>query len=192
MYNYNNILNFITTVVAVGHKGESDVDITMIMVMSLDGKISNEYAQIHEWASAEDQAHLKSILKQYDAAIMGRKSYFCQDFPCEMYVLTHNEQLLHQQDDSHVFYVTGDVRTVCKEMAKKGIKKAALLGGSHTNYLFLKNKLVTDIYITIEGKVFGTGQSLVIPRPLDCELVLDSVEKLNQRGTLLLHYIVER
>jgi dihydrofolate reductase len=167
------------------------MDITMIMVMSLDGMIANECEYINEWASVEDQAHYNSILKNYDVAIMGRKSYYSQAFPCPAYVLTNNEHLLKLQDNSRVTYVTGSVLTIANDLAKKGFKKAALLGGPQTNYLFLKENLVNDLYITIEAKLFGVGQGLSIQKKLNCELVLDSIERLNKKGTLLLHYIVE-
>lgn len=167
------------------------MNITMIMVMSLDGIIANEYEHVNEWTSVEDQAHFKSILKNYDVVIMGRKSYSGQIFSCHAYILTNDERLLKQQDKPHVTYAAGNVLTLVKELEEKGFKKAALLGGPQTNYLFLKENLVNDLYITIEAKLFGAGQGLSIQKKLNCELVLDSIERLNKKGTLLLHYIVE-
>ena len=64
------------------------------------------------------------------------------------------------------------------------------MGGAHISTSFLKAKLIDELWLTIEPKIFGTGGSLVINENLDIELRLLSVEKVNERGTLITKYKV--
>ncbi|MCQ2562659.1 MAG: dihydrofolate reductase family protein, partial [Alphaproteobacteria bacterium] len=67
-----------------------------------------------------------------------------------------------------------------------------LLGGGQTNYLFLKENMVDDLFLTIEPKMFGAGKHLNICKKLDIQLQLVSCKVLNKTGTLLLHYTVKK
>lgn len=165
------------------------MDITMIMVMSLDGIVANGTKHVSDWTSKEDQQHLQGLMKGFDAVIVGRKSFYMDNrLPCDYYVFTHNEDLLRQGSTKDVTYVNGTAADLAALLNERGYAKAALLGGPQTNHLFLKAKLVRDMYITIENKFFGTGTFLNGNHNLDCTFVLDSVRRLNEQGTLLLHY----
>jgi riboflavin biosynthesis pyrimidine reductase len=62
------------------------------------------------------------------------------------------------------------------------------LGGPKTNALFLKEGLVDRVLLTIEPRFFGVGKTLSLGTMLDIHLQLCSVQRLNERGTLLLEY----
>jgi dihydrofolate reductase len=69
-----------------------------------------------------------------------------------------------------------------------GYKAALLGGGANLNSLFLKHRLISEIILTIEPKIFGTGLSL-FSQELEADLKLLDFKKLNE-NTLMLKYQV--
>jgi len=66
----------------------------------------------------------------------------------------------------------------------------AILGGTQTYTWFLENGLLDEIYLTIEPIIFGRGLNLFeSTKNLDAHFRLESTKKLNEKGSVLLHYI---
>ena len=65
---------------------------------------------------------------------------------------------------------------------------ALLGGGSFLNSLFLEHKLITEIILTIEPKIFGAGLSL-FNKDLDADLKLLETKNLNE-NTIMVRYQV--
>ena len=76
------------------------------------------------------------------------------------------------------------------ELEKQNYKQSLLVGGSEINTLFFRDKLVDEIWLTIEPKIFGNGNDLTTGQNFDIELKLKSSKRLNTTGTLLLKYEV--
>jgi dihydrofolate reductase len=71
------------------------------------------------------------------------------------------------------------------------VNEALLVGGSQINAVFLKKKLINEIYLTIEPKIFGIGLPLAQGTLDDVHLELQNCTRLNAQGTLLLYYHVK-
>ena len=65
-----------------------------------------------------------------------------------------------------------------------------IAGGAQLATSFLTAGLVDELWLTIEPKIFGQGNSIVIAEKLDIQLKLLNCEKLNEAGTLLTKYAV--
>jgi dihydrofolate reductase len=65
-----------------------------------------------------------------------------------------------------------------------------IVGGSEIAALFLKENLVKELWLTFEPKIFGKGGSIVGDEKFDIDLKLLSVDKLNEKGTLVVKYEV--
>jgi dihydrofolate reductase len=87
-----------------------------------------------------------------------------------------------------VKWVKGDPVPVLAELEQLGYKSALLGGGSFLNSMFLEKKLIKEIILTVEPKIFGTGLSL-FNRDLNATLKLLEVKNLNP-DTLMLRYQV--
>lgn len=163
-------------------------EVTMIMVASLNGIISrNEAESVSAWSSKEDQKHFKEIVREFDAVVMGRKS-FKRECPGGKphYILTRNDQKWGQTSQT-VTHMGGTAAEVLETLNKQNALKVALLGGPYTNELFLREGLVDRALITVEPKMFGHGKGF-IPEgsPLEVNFKIANVEILNDQGTLLL------
>ena len=79
---------------------------------------------------------------------------------------------------------------LAQSLKKQGCTTALLAGGPRLGAAFFKAKLVSELILTIEPKLFGGGLPVLegpIGRP---KLSLLSVKKLNRAGTMLLRYKV--
>jgi dihydrofolate reductase/SAM-dependent methyltransferase len=166
--------------------------VTMIMVMTVDGIVVKNNEDVSEWTSLEDQAHLRTSLEKFDAMITGRKSFFGRVVDKPYFVLTNDKRYLEDEkiENEEVVYLSGEAGDVANKIFEMGYHKIALIGGPKTNYEFLKNNLVDDIYITVEPKMFGRGKHLNIQEELGCSLYLLDSKRMNSQGTMLLHYKV--
>lgn len=162
--------------------------ITMMMAMTLDGKIAKNSNHFPDWTSKEDKKEFFKISKEYGIIIMGGKTF--ATFPAP---LPNRLNVVYTQNENppiieNVKWVSGDINKILQDLEKNGHTKALLCGGSFLNTLFLERGLIDEIIITIEPKIFGQGLSL-FNGDFDINLELQEIKKLNN-NTLLLNYKV--
>ena len=67
-----------------------------------------------------------------------------------------------------------------------------MLGGGAVYRFMLQTGLLDEIFITVEPLIFGRGKEMFVGGTQTERLILVSVKRLNQTGTLLLHYRIDR
>ena len=67
-------------------------------------------------------------------------------------------------------------------------KSVAVLGGGAVYRFMLENKLLDEIFVTIEPLIFGRGKEMFVGGTRTARVSLLSVKRLNRTGTLLLRY----
>lgn len=148
--------------------------ILLAMVISADGKTTRgDDPGTHAWASPEDQAHFQALKEKIRVLIMGRKTYEAAGKP-------HGDGIRRIVMSRETGFVLPD-----------DIEEVLLVGGSELNAEFFKRKLINEIYLTIEPKLFGAGLPLAQMAGVEVHLKLKNVTQLNPQGTLLLHYDVQ-
>lgn len=159
----------------------------MMMAMTADGKIAKDKSQLADWTSREDKKLFVEISKRHGVIMMGENTF--RTFPSP---LPGRLNVVFSQGDNPpqagVKWVKGDPEPVLEELEKMGYKSALLGGGAHLNSLFLEHRLIREIILTVEPKIFGSGLSL-FNRDLDANLKLLEVKNLNS-DTLMLRYQV--
>jgi dihydrofolate reductase len=169
--------------------------VTMIMVMSASGIVAQKEIQnSFEWNSPEDREQFLKRIHEIGAVIMGSNTYRSiggnpyQEI--EFFVMTRHPERFPAK--KAVRFVQGEVKEICKQVANRGIKQIALLGGPKTNTQFINHGLVDDIYLTIEPLIMQNGMHIVDQLSDSVPLTLESTETLNSNGTILLHYLVKQ
>ena len=179
--------------------------LVLYMAVSLDGIAAlDSQTGIERYGSPEDHDFFLSGSKACGAVIMGKNtSLGCKVSGVPNFVLTHDPKLLQAQDgrcsDASLqtngrgagferVYLSGEPREICAELERRGIKKAALLGGPATNLRFLREGLVDEIFLTVEPVTIGRGIHF-LNEPLETRWTLADTKILNERGTLVLHYV---
>jgi len=163
------------------------IPVTLMMAISVDGKIAKDKNQLANWTSPEDKKLFVTESKKHGVVMMGENTFntFPSPLPKRLNVVFSENP---KPDYDNVKYVSGEIEKVLKELEDMGYKSVLLGGGCYLNSLFLKNKLISEIILTVEPKIFGTGLSLF---EIDAEasLELESLEKLNH-NTLAIKYKV--
>ncbi|MDO8583225.1 MAG: dihydrofolate reductase family protein [bacterium] len=173
--------------------------VTVVAVSSLNGKITKGTdPNIYSWTSKEDSKFFFSEIAKNNLIVMGSKTYESVRKIIKhkknklRIILTRNPGKYSKEAIKGVLEFTNEspLRLI-ESLENRGYKKMLLVGGGTINTLFLKSKLVNEIYLTLEPKIFGNGKSLVNEENFDILLKLISIKKLNPQGTLLLRYKIK-
>lgn len=159
------------------------------MAMTMDGKIAKTSDHFPDWTSKEDKKHFAKISKDAGVVMMGEKTFktFPSPLPNRLNVVFTLEKNLSEIEG--VKWVTGDPEKVIGELDSEGYKSAILGGGAYLNGLFLKKRLIDEIIVTIEPKIFGDGLSLFFG-DFDVNLKFLGMEKLNGDSIVLRYKVI--
>jgi len=175
------------------------IKITLILVTSLDGKTTKEKSENPiVWSSAEDQQYFQSQILRNNLIVMGRVTYQAakpmiklEEGKRRIVMTRHPKDFKKEEVSGKVEFSSETPGELVEKMGKEGYKNLLLVGGSSVSTQFLKAKLIDEIWLTIEPKIFGVGRGLVDEIKFDVQLSLLKIEKLNKNGTLLLKYEVK-
>ncbi len=158
--------------------------VTMMMAITVDGKIAKNSSHLPDWTSKEDKQLFVKISKKHRVVMMGDKTFHTLPAPFKNrlnVVFTLDKNLPKKEG---VKWVSGKPENVLKELENMGYKQALLGGGTYLNTLFLKKKLIDEIILTIEPKIFGDGLSL-FGQDFYIGLQLLEVKKINANAIML-------
>lgn len=171
--------------------------VTAAYVISLNGNFTKgEVGNPREWSSADDQEHYASLVKNHDTIIMGLSTYKKLGAEAEperlRLVLTKDpEQYAQFTVPGQLEFVSVTAEQLIQGLREQGRQNVLLVGGG-VNTQFLNAGLIDELYITVEPKLFGAGKQLFAGSKHDSQLRLLNATQLNDRGTLLLHYLIEQ
>lgn len=170
--------------------------IILAMVLSADGKSTGGNLEDQSWASSEDQVHLQKLISENNLIFLGGKTYSIAKShikPSEgklRIVLTRDAQKFKEDEiPGQLEFSDLGIEELIKSLEERGFEKLLLLSGENLNKEFFEKNLIDEIYFTLEPKIFGSGRS-VTAGDLDINLQLMAMEKLNEKGTILLRYKV--
>jgi dihydrofolate reductase len=172
--------------------------ITLVMVQSLDGKTTRwDQSDVRVWTSAEDQQQFTALVATSTLVIMGTgayeggKAYRKLSPKILRIVCTHNPTKYESEKvPGQLEFTDESPELLVHRLEKIGYIHALLVGGSGVNTAFFAQKLISDCLITVEPKIFGQGKGLVQNIQTDISLALLDIKRLNDNGTLLLHYTI--
>ena len=176
---------------------QTKIKVILAIVTSLDGKTTKGEIQNQSlWASREDQAYFQSLITANNLIVMGRKTYEASKPILKLkkgkqrIVLTRNpESFKDFAVEGQLQFSDESAQKLLQRLERAGYKQMLLVGGSGVSTLFFKENLVDEVWITIEPKIFGSGNGMV-DEEINVKLLLENMEKLNENGTLLLKYKV--
>lgn len=172
--------------------------ITLAMVMSVDGKTTQgNDPNIYTWTSSEDLVHFNSLKNNARVIIMGRKTYDSVKDKIKLtsqtlrLVVTNNpEKYIKLSVPDQFEFTSSKPLEIVNSLESRGYREALLVGGHILNRVFFNSKLVNKLVLTVEPIIFGQGLGLVADSLGSVSLQLESIKKLNERGTLVCRYNV--
>ncbi len=170
--------------------------IVMVAVVSANGKLTREDdPDIYKWTSREDQKFFFDLIQKSKLIVMGSGTYDAVrkriklDSKKLRVVLTRNPNKYKNERVQGELEFTSEIpRQLINRLIN--YNEMLLVGGSKIYSSFLKEGLVDEIYLTIEPLLFGKGKNLISEGEFETNLELTSIEKLNQKGTILAKYKV--
>ena len=172
--------------------------IVLIAAQSTDGFITRHQVPGTAWVSEADQQWFRRALAPFDATIMGSITY--ESAKTEITArLTANRQRVVMTRNPDAFameahpgrleFSAQSPAEIVRDLQTKGCQACALLGGGQIHELFLTTRLVDEIWLTIEPRLFGHGTPLVDGK-IDVSLQLDDVSRLDGSDSILAKYRV--
>jgi dihydrofolate reductase len=168
----------------------------LIFVSTLDGKVT-KWGEPHVslWSSHQDQDYYKKIWNESRLIVMGSNT-----FNAEIFIPSTSHQIIvmtSHPDKYKSLGITGQIEFTSETPAEltsrftnKGHDQMLIVGGPHIATSFLKEQLIDELWLTIEPKIFGTGDNFATGEKLDINLRLIQNEKVNDQGTLITKYAV--
>ncbi len=163
--------------------------ITILAAMSADGRIATSRDELVDWTSPEDKQFFVLKTKEAGVVVMGRRTFETLGEPLSerLNVVMSHQQALFPDVPGVVECTSESPHGVVHSLESRGYMKAVVIGGHEIYSAFLSADLVTDMYLTIEPRIFGDGVPFVEGIAAK-KLQLMSAEKLGGQSVLL-HYV---
>ncbi|OGI68164.1 hypothetical protein A3A05_01130 [Candidatus Nomurabacteria bacterium RIFCSPLOWO2_01_FULL_41_12] len=163
---------------------------TAYVATSIDGRIAESHQSGIDWTSKEDWNFFQKSLNKMDAVIVGHNTYKVSKDRLKRrntIVLTSKINKLKTQDK--IVFFNPKNSSLEKFLSSKGYKNIAVLGGGKVYDFCLSNKMLDELFVTIEPYVFTNGVPMFSGiRFRKYKFSLVTVKRLNKTGTLLLKY----
>ncbi len=169
--------------------------IIFVAVTSLDGKMTRgDSPLVHEWSSDEDAFHFLQTRNEHSLIVMGSGTYdivkpLAEKARLRIVLTSKPERYANEMVPGQIEFSKESPAELVERLEDLGYEQMLLVAGQKVTTEFFKENLITEVWLTIEPKIFGAGNALVIER-MEVDLQLLSIEKLNEQGTILLKYRV--
>jgi dihydrofolate reductase len=173
------------------------MQVVLIAVISLDGRLTLPGQPGPGFASAEDQAWFHRVLQEFDCAVMGRATYETAREEIRastrrgyLRVVATRSPAQHATDErpDEIEFTAQAPAGIVADLVRRGRRRCALLGGGQIYREFLDAGVVDALWLTLEPVVLGGGTPLADGGPVrDGRFALRETRLLNP-DTLLLNY----
>jgi dihydrofolate reductase len=168
----------------------SKIKYSAFVVCSIDGRISENSKSGTSWASKEDWKHFQKSLSKMDAVLTGHNTYKVAETSLKRrntIVLT--SKVTAPKFSGSVIFFNPEKHNLKKFLQSKNYKHMGVIGGSQVYDFCLKNKMLDEIFVTVEPYIFTKGVPMFSGSAFKKHpFILQSVKKLNKKGSLLLTY----
>lgn len=160
--------------------------VSIIAAISADGFIAREQNELANWTSKEDKKLFVELTKRAGVMVMGGTTYrtIGRALPGRRNIVYSRSPI----DQDGIEATQEAPADLIKRLEKDGFSEVTICGGSAIYDMFLQAGLVTDIYLTVEPLLFGSGVSLA-RSGLKTHMSVVETRKLTP-DVLFVHYAV--
>lgn len=164
--------------------------VILLMAVTADGMIARDSMELIDWTGKADKKYFVDMTRQAGVMIMGSKTFdtIGKVLPGRKNIVMTRDRTRHSQNTDLIFTDQGPGQIV-KDLETQGFKRAALIGGSVVNTVFMNENLIDEIHVTVVPRLFGRGLAL-FDQSLDVALELMDTCQLED-GFVLLKYKVK-
>lgn len=164
--------------------------VTVLMAMTLDGKIGRSPDHFPDWTGAADKKLFVELSRRAGVVIMGSKTYDTIGRPLpgrKNIVMTRDATRASEWENLE--FTQAAPSEILSKLDGEGYDEVILAGGAMVNSLFAEAGLIDEIIVTISPKIFGYGISL-FTEEVAMELALLAVERIDQNLVCLTYKVL--
>lgn len=164
--------------------------VTLVMAMTLDGKIGKSADHFPDWTGKEDKQLFVDMTRRAGVIIMGSRTFFTIGKPLpgrKNIVLTRDTS--RSSEDPNLVFTGRPPKEILTDLETDGYQEVILAGGALINSLFAKEKLIDEIVVTLSPLIFGRGLSL-FTEEISMELELLDVDQLGRKLVCLRYRVL--
>lgn len=131
-----------------------------IWTQSLDGFIAKSASDDLSWGAKADKRWFSKVTREIGVVVVGRKTaeLIGKPLPGRLNVVMSRS-------------LGKTPKQILQELDKKGFKQVAICGGASIYKLWLKEKLVDEVWVSLQPVIFGGGIKPVEEVELNLELM---------------------
>ncbi|MBI9082918.1 MAG: dihydrofolate reductase [Desulfobacterales bacterium] len=159
--------------------------VTLMMAMTLDGKIGKNPGHFPDWTGSEDKKLFAALSRKAGVVIMGSRTFdtIGRPLPDRLNVVMTRDKTRRSRWDNLRFTPAAPGQLLA-DLDAEGYTHAILAGGAIVNTLFAKAGCIDDIVITVCPLIFGQGIGLFADGTA-LALDLQTVERLGRHRVCL-------
>jgi dihydrofolate reductase len=163
---------------------------TAYIASSIDGIIAKNKSSGTDWTSREDWNFFQKSLSKADAVIAGHNTYkVAKERLDKRNTIVLTSKTKNIKTVGKVTFLNPKVTNLRNFCASKNYKNIAIVGGSSAYSFCLENKILDELFVTVEPYIFGSGVPMFRSSAFKkSKMILESIKKLNKTGTVLLKY----
>nr|AIA16687.1 Dihydrofolate reductase [uncultured bacterium] len=163
--------------------------VVLIVALTADGFIGRSNHHFADWTGQADKKLFVKVTKEMGTMVMGLRT-----FGTIGRALPGRRTIVYAPQDEPApegVEITQEAPAdLVARLKREGTTGLAVCGGASIYSQFMAAGVVDELYLTVVGKLFGTGVSL-FSESLDVDLDLLDSTKLDAQ-TVLLHYAVKK
>lgn len=172
----------------------AQIKYTAFVASSIDGRIAKSSNSGTDWTSREDWNFFQKSLALMDAVISGHNTYKLAESKLKKrntIVLT--SKVKEPKTKGSVVFLNPKNTELEDFLHVKKYKNVGIVGGAEVYAFCLQNKMLHELFVTIEPYIFTSGVPMFFSETFKkYSFSLESVKKLNKKGTLLLKYKIKK
>lgn len=147
-----------------------------VWTQSIDGFIAKSANDNLSWGTKADKQWFSKVTREMGVVVMGRKTFelIGRPLPGRLNIVMSRK-------------IKKSPREILAELKKKGFLRVAICGGASIYTLWLKEKLVDEIWVSVQPLVFGRGIKPI--EGVDVKLELISQVEIGE-GVVVVRYKV--
>jgi dihydrofolate reductase len=172
--------------------------VILVFVSTLNGKITRgSDPEVRNWSSDSDQLHYARVWKESTLIVMGSGTFnlnVIKPSPSRLVLVMSGNPGIYKDREipGQIEFTEKGPSELVDEFRRKNYDRMTVVGGAHLATSFLKDKLIDELWLTIEPALFGRGQDLIVSDDLEVKLELKELVRANDRGTLITRYSIVR
>jgi dihydrofolate reductase len=160
---------------------------------SIDGRIAESRDSGVDWTSKEDWNFFQQSLTKMDAVIVGHNTFkLANDRLKRRNTIVLTSKINTLKSSGSVVFFNPKQNNLKSFLQAKNYKKVGILGGPKVYNFFLENKMLDELFVTIEPYIFTNGIAMFSGNKFKkYKFSLQSIKRLNKIGSILLKYKIK-